>query len=81
MDKQKILVIDDESSQLELLDIFLSGKGYSVRCAASAREGLAEHAVFHPDGLEDLLHDPAVSDDRASLERLDPRRVQVRAGP
>lgn len=58
MDKQKILVIDDESSQLELLDIFLSGKGYSVRCAASAREGLAEHAVFHPDAVILDIHLP-----------------------
>ena len=51
MSKRKILIIDDDMSQLELLDIFLTGKGYTVACAPSISEGLNLIAVFKPDTL------------------------------
>ncbi|HAR95217.1 MAG TPA: sigma-54-dependent Fis family transcriptional regulator [Deltaproteobacteria bacterium] len=58
MDKQKILIIDDEPSQLELLDIFLTGKGYSVKCADSAKMGLELNAAFHPHAIILDIHLP-----------------------
>lgn len=58
MDKRKILIIDDEPSQLELLDIFLTGKGYQVRCASSAKAGLELNHVFQPDAVILDIHLP-----------------------
>jgi two-component system response regulator AtoC len=46
---KKILIIDDERSLLESLEMFLTEKGYAVSCAVSAAEGLALCAVFDPD--------------------------------
>ena len=48
MAKGKILVIDDEQSQLELLELFLTRKGYQVRCTATAEEGLRLDRAFEP---------------------------------
>lgn len=58
MDKQKILVIDDEPSQLELLDIFLTGKGYLVKCADTAEKGLELARAFTPDTVIVDIHLP-----------------------
>ncbi len=49
MSKGKILIIDDDASQLELLKIFLRRKGYLVFCASSAKEGLAAGDNLRPD--------------------------------
>jgi len=49
MIKNKILIIDDDESQLELLNIFFSGKGYAVHCSTTAKEGLDAHKTFQPD--------------------------------
>ncbi|ABC78924.1 sigma-54-dependent transcriptional regulator [Syntrophus aciditrophicus] len=49
MCKKKILIIDDDASQLELLNIFFSGRGYAVHCSATAMAGLEARATFHPD--------------------------------
>lgn len=49
MSKAKILVIDDEPSQLELLDIFLRSKGHDVMCASTAEEGELRSGSFCPD--------------------------------
>ena len=49
MKKRKILIIDDEQSLLESLEMFLSEKGYMVSCAKSASEGLEINNTFHPD--------------------------------
>ena len=49
MDKGRILIIDDEPSQLELLRIFLSRKGYAVKCASTAAEGIEADKLFRPD--------------------------------
>lgn len=58
MDRQKILIIDDEPSQLELLDIFLTGKGYAVKCADSAKTGLELNALFRPHAIILDIHLP-----------------------
>jgi len=47
--KRKILIIDDEQSLLESLEMFLSEKGYLVSCATSASEGLEMNISFQPD--------------------------------
>lgn len=49
MKKRKILIIDDEQSLLESLEMFLSEKGYLVSCATSASEGLEMNISFQPD--------------------------------
>ena len=41
--KKKILIVDDERSLLESLEMFFSEKGYEVACAATAAEAIAEN--------------------------------------
>lgn len=48
MKNKKILIIDDEQSLLESLEMFLTEKGYVVACARSAREGLKQCRLFDP---------------------------------
>jgi len=33
----KVLIVDDEPSSLELLDVYLSEKGYEISCAVDGR--------------------------------------------
>jgi two-component system response regulator AtoC len=47
--KRKILIIDDEQSLLESLEMFFSEKGYHVQCATSATDGLEMNRSFGPD--------------------------------
>jgi len=49
MKRRKILIIDDEQSLLESLEMFLGEKGYEVGCALSASEGLEKNKSFDPD--------------------------------
>lgn len=49
MNKQEILVIDDEAEIRKLLEITLRNNGYKVVEAGSAREGLALAASHPPD--------------------------------
>jgi two-component system response regulator AtoC len=49
MKKRKILIIDDEQSLLESLEMFFSEKGFLVQCATSALEGLEMHRTEEPD--------------------------------
>ena len=49
MRRNRILIIDDEQSLLESLEMFLTEAGYKVECAASAREGLDKSRAFKPD--------------------------------
>ncbi len=49
MSKGNILIIDDDTSQLELLRIFLSRKGYTVHCVPTATEGLEAGSRLKPD--------------------------------
>ena len=48
MKNNKILIIDDERSLLESLEMFLTEKGYTVECARSAREGLRNAGSLIP---------------------------------
>lgn len=48
MKAPRILIIDDERPLLETLEMFLTEKGYSVRCAVSASEGLSQSDIFDP---------------------------------
>ncbi|NWF91732.1 MAG: sigma-54-dependent Fis family transcriptional regulator [Syntrophaceae bacterium] len=48
MKAKRILIIDDERSLLETLEMFLTEKGYSVRCALSGKEGLKQCSLFDP---------------------------------
>ncbi|MEZ5333824.1 MAG: response regulator [Methanolobus sp.] len=44
-----VLVIDDESSVLELMDSMLSGEGYGVQLASRGKEGIEKALSNHPD--------------------------------
>jgi two-component system response regulator AtoC len=48
MTGRRILIIDDERSLLETLEMFLTEKGYVVGCAMSAIEGLKQCSLFDP---------------------------------
>ena len=47
--KKKILIVDDEKSLLESLEMFFTEKGYDVACATTAAEAVTENASFKPD--------------------------------
>ena len=49
MAKTEILVIDDEPQIRKLLNITLGSNGYSVKQAASAKEGIVDVASHPPD--------------------------------
>ena len=46
---EKILIVDDESSERLALATLLRGKGYEVRDAGDGASGLAECVTFRPD--------------------------------
>jgi len=78
MNKKKILIIDDDASQLELLDIFFRGKGYAVHCSATATEGLKAHTTFHPDVIILDIRLPDM-DGIEVLRRLEPEKSSINA--
>jgi two-component system response regulator AtoC len=49
--KGRILIIDDEQVILESLGMFLTEKGYEVRCGLSMAEGLEKIDGFKPDAV------------------------------
>jgi two-component system response regulator AtoC len=49
MKKRTILIIDDEQSLLESLEMFFSEKGFLVQCATTASEGLTLNRSSEPD--------------------------------
>lgn len=49
MRKRKILIIDDEQSLLESLEMYFSEKGFFVHCATTASEGLEMNRSVLPD--------------------------------
>jgi len=49
MKRKKILIIDDELSQLESLEMYLHERGYNVACATTGSEGLKKNLSFKPD--------------------------------
>ena len=46
---EKVLVVDDEPSMREFLEIMLSGEGYQIRTAASGEEGFEIYRAKRPD--------------------------------
>jgi two-component system response regulator AtoC len=60
MSKQRILIIDDEHSELELLKIFLTRQGYEVQCATTATEGLSLNISFNPSVIILDIHLPDI---------------------
>jgi len=44
----KVLIVDDEPSSLELLEVYLSEKGYEISCAVDGRECLTKVTDFDP---------------------------------
>ncbi len=51
MTSARILIVDDEPSSLELLEVYLREKGYEVRCAKDGKECFETVASFKPDIL------------------------------
>lgn len=49
MNSKKVLVVDDQTDLLELLDMALSQEGYQVRTAASGSDAYAQIAADKPD--------------------------------
>ena len=47
----KVLIVDDEPSSLELLEVYLSEKGYEICCAVDGAECLRKVADFKPQVL------------------------------
>jgi two-component system response regulator AtoC len=45
---RRILVVDDEPSSLELLEVYLKDKGYQVACAMTGQECLVKTSAFAP---------------------------------
>ena len=49
MQHGKVLIIDDEPSLLESLNMFLTERGYDVQCALDASDGLIKSDTFDPE--------------------------------
>jgi len=49
MEKQKILLVDDEEDILDFLELILEEQGYSVIKASSGREALAAAQMHRPE--------------------------------
>jgi two-component system, NtrC family, response regulator AtoC len=75
MHKKTILIIDDEASQRELIEMFFVGKGYSVRCASTGSDGLREDGTFNPDVIILDIHLPDM-DGLEVLKQLRKRNPQ-----
>ncbi|HZP39309.1 MAG TPA: response regulator [Methylomirabilota bacterium] len=58
MPPKKILVIDDEPEVRQLMEHFLTGKGFEVRVAENGRTGLATLETFCPDVVLLDMHMP-----------------------
>lgn len=54
----RVLIVDDEPSSLELLEVYLSEKGYEVSCAVDGRECMEKMAVFKPEVIVLDVHLP-----------------------
>ncbi|HPU29761.1 MAG TPA: response regulator [Syntrophorhabdaceae bacterium] len=49
MIKPKVLIVDDEPTSLELLEGYLSDKGYIIECAKNGKECFEKINFFSPD--------------------------------
>ena len=58
MPAKKILVVDDEPEVRQLMEQFLTDKGFNVRVAENGRQGLAALESFTPDLVLLDMHMP-----------------------
>ena len=65
----KILVVDDEPEVRQLMEHFLTDRGYEVRIAENGRLGLAALDTFTPDVVLLDMHMPEM-DGLETLQRL-----------
>lgn len=49
MTSARVLIVDDEPSSLELLEVYLSEKGYEVDCAVDGAECIRKASSFNPE--------------------------------
>jgi two-component system, NtrC family, response regulator AtoC len=77
--KKRILIIDDERSLLESLEMFLSEKGYAVECATTAAEGFEKSDSFNPDAtiLDIRLPDMDGLEVLRKLKSLDKKNIII----
>jgi two-component system, NtrC family, response regulator AtoC len=77
--RKKILIIDDERSLLESLEMFLTEKGYAVECATTAAEGFEKSDSFNPDAtiLDIRLPDMDGLEVLRKLRSLDKRNIII----
>jgi DNA-binding response OmpR family regulator len=73
MPAKKILVVDDEPEVRQLMEHFLSDRGYEVRIAENGRLGLLALDTFTPDVVLLDMHMPEMD----GLETL--KRIAARA--
>ena len=59
--KKVILIIDDNTSILQILDVFLTGEGYRVLTAENGLDGMKMIQEHHPDGIILDLNLPKMS--------------------
>lgn len=69
MPAKKILVVDDEPQVRQLMEHFLTERGYEVRVAETGRLGLEALNTFTPDVVLLDMHMPEM-DGLETLERL-----------
>jgi DNA-binding response OmpR family regulator len=69
MPAKKILVVDDEPQVRQLMEHFLTERGYEVRVAETGRVGLAVLDTFTPDVVLLDMHMPEM-DGLETLQRL-----------
>ena len=73
MPPKKILVVDDEPEVRQMMEHFLTERGYEVRIAENGRQGLAALDTFTPDVVLLDMHMPELD----GLETL--KRIAARA--
>jgi DNA-binding NtrC family response regulator len=49
MEKWKILIVEDEAYQREILKVIMETEGFSVACAATGEEAFEIYRRFNPD--------------------------------
>jgi len=76
MSPKKILVVDDEPDVRQLMEHFLTDRGYEVRLAENGRRGLAELDTFRPDVVLLDMHMPEM-DGVETLKQLSARSPEV----
>jgi two-component system, NtrC family, response regulator AtoC len=77
--RKRILIIDDERSLLESLEMFLGEKGYTVECATTAAEGFEKSDSFNPDAtiLDIRLPDMDGLEVLQKLRSLDKKNIII----